>query len=226
MMAPPRTGHRGDLNAIINAAKATPYRQEADERARQRPAAPQTFVACEAWFRDAWEASLPTRSHTRGVEDGSALGSPRMSGAMHARTDHVSGKGWGVTGHDRDGRPRGMTDDGTLTRDPFLFYLEMRLRRDEPEAVQLVRWAYMGWDVDAAANNGFIERMKMRQSDPAGWKDYRTGYEALLERGIKRLWHDCQSEPVRFSVCRECRRRQCVCGQRSESQVNAEEASA
>lgn len=216
---PPRTGQRGVFDQ-----RDRPYRQEADERARQRPTAPQTFAACEAWFRDAWEASLPTRSHTRGVEDGSALGSPRMSGALHARTDHASAKGWGVTGWDREGRPRGMTDDGTLTRDPFLFYLELRLRRDEPEAVQLVRWAYMGWDVDASANNGFIERMRLRQVDPKGWSDYRAGYEALLERGIRRLWHDCQSEPVRYSVCPSCHKRVCVCGERSESQVRAEEA--
>lgn len=223
-MAPPRTGTRGSLdNAAINAAKAAPYRRENIESVRPaRP--PQTFEALAAWFRDAWVASLPTRLHTRGVEDGSALGSPRMAGAMHARTDHASGKGWGVTGWDRQGQPRGMTDDGTLTRDPFLFYLELRLRREEVEAVQLVHWAYLGWDVTEAANNAFVKRIQKHEQDPEGWALYRSGYEALLERGIRKLWDDCQREPVRYSICVECRRRECVCGQRSESQINAEES--
>ena len=223
MSSPPKAGRRGELTPL-SLIRDTPYRTEHVESVRPtRP--PQTFPALAAWFMDAWSASLPARLHTRGVEDGSALGSPRMSGALHARTDHASDRGWGVTGWDREGQPRGMTHDG-LTRDPFLFYLEMRLHRREVEAVQLVHWAYLGWDVDEAANNAFVKRIRAHEQDPEGWALYRAGYEALLERGIRRLWADCQNEPVRHSVCRECRRRVCVCGQRSESQVNAEEATA
>lgn len=225
----PKAGRRGDLTPL--ALRDTPYRTEHAASVRP-PRPPQTFPALAAWFRDAWEASLPTRSHTRGVEDGSALGSPRMSGALHARTDHASDRGWGVTGWDKDGQPRGMTDDGTLTRDPFLFYLELRLLRKEVEAVELVRWAYMGWDVVDAALSAF-----RRTHDPvtnpsllpaaADGKHWEAqAYEALLERGIRRLWDDCQREPVRYAICRGCRRRECVCGQRSESQIRAEESTA
>lgn len=214
----PKSGRRGDLTPL--ALRDRPFHQEHAASVRT-PTPPQTFAALAAWFRDAWEASLPTRSHTRGVEDCSALGSPRMSGALHARTDHVSDRGWGVTGWDKDGRPRGMNADG-LTRDPFLFYLEIRLRKGEPEAEQLIHWAYVGWDVDEAANNAFVRRIRSHEEDPEGWALFRVGFEALLERGIRRLWHDCQREPIRYAICAECRRRECVCGRRSEAQLNAE----
>jgi hypothetical protein len=147
-----------------------------------------------------------------------------MSGALHARTDHASDKGWGVTGWDRSGTPRGMTDDGELTRDPFLYYLELRLRRQEPGACAVVRWAYLGWDTEAAANTDFVERIRLRLDDPDGWRAYLEGHDALLERTIRQLWHDCQREPVRWSICQDCRRRDCVCGQRSEAQIAAEDA--
>lgn len=218
-MAPPRTGTRGSWST-----RDTPFHREHDASVGQRPTPPQTFAACKAWFVDAWEASLPTRLHTRGVEDGGpdgGLGSPRLSGAMHARTDHVTQRGWGITGWDRDGQPRGVDTATGLTRDPFLHYLELLLRKDDPGAVALVRWAYVGFDTEEAANNAFVQRIRLRQDDPDGWKTYHAGYVALLEQTIRRLWHDCQREPVRFAICRGCRKRDCVC---SEAQVNAERA--
>lgn len=143
------------------------------------------------------------------------------------RLGHVTRKGWGVTGWDKDGQPRGVDDDG-LTRDPFLFYLEKRLRsKDElvSEAAQLlVTWAYLGYDTDHAAHDEFVRLLYLKDAQPAGWEAWREGYESRLERTIRQLWWDCQKEPVRYSVCRECRRRECMCGQRSEAQVNAEEA--
>ena len=170
-----------------------------------------------------------------GVEDGSALGSPRMAGALHQRTDHASGRGWGVTGHDRDGNPRGVAEDG-LTRDPFLYHLEMMLRdgrwdegawrpsRKGTAATMLVRWAYMGWGSEELALSLLHpRRAKTMQDDPiVVWET--DALEALLERTIRQLWHDCQREPVRYAICRTCRRRDCICGQRSEAQVNAEDA--
>lgn len=177
-----------------------------------------------AWFRDGWEASLPTRLHTAGVESESALGSPRMAGAMHQRIDHVSNLGWGLTGHDRDGRPRGVTHDG-MTRDPFLYYIERMLRgRSDHEhmgALALMRWAYLGWDVEEAAQRTFIAQ----HASPQTWDLYLAGFRSLLETTIRTLWVRCQREPERFPVCRECRHRDCTCGQRSESQVNAERGS-
>ena len=177
-----------------------------------------------AWFRDAWEASLPTRLHTTGVEAESALGSPRMAGAMHQRIDHVSDLGWGLTGHDRDGDPRGVDRATGLTRDPFLYYIERMLRgRGDHErmgALALLRWAYHGWDMEGAAQATFCAQ----HADPQTWTLYCAGYHALIERTIRTLWQRCQREPERFPVCRDCRHRDCVCGQRSDSQVNAEEA--
>jgi hypothetical protein len=216
MMAAPKTGTRGAFER-----RERPYKGE-HERSVQQPTPPRSWEALAAWFRDAWETSLPARLHTRGVEDGSALGAPRMSGAMHARIDHAGQRGWGVSGWDREGQPRGMTDDG-LTRDPFLYYLERRLREDDGDAVALVRWAYVGYDIEEAANNAFVKRIRLREADPDGWTDWLSSYTATLERGIRRLWYDCQREPVRYAVCRVCRRRECVCGSKSEAQVNAEE---
>lgn len=175
-----------------------------------------------AWFIEAWEASLPTRLHTRGVEDESALGSPRMAGAMHARIDHVSDLGWGLTGHDRNGEPRGVDKASGLTRDPFLYYLERMLRgKDQYEhhgALSLMRWAYMGWDVEAAAQATFLSE----HAQPETWGAYLAGFRALLEQTIQKLHQRCQREPERFPVCRSCRKRECICGQRSEAQINAE----
>lgn len=188
-----------------------------------RPVAPQTWEARRAWFRDAWEGSLPTRIHTRGVEDESALGSPRMAGAMHRRIDHASINGWGLTGHDRDGQPRGVNGDG-LTLDPFLFYVERMLRgKDDHErhgARSLVSWAYMGWDLEATAQASFLGT----HADPETWTLFLAGFRALLDRTIATLWVRCQTEPERWPVCRSCRKRECVCGEKSDSQRNAEDA--
>ena len=221
-MAPPKAGRRGELQSLALSGRDAPFRGEHERSLAQHDAPPQTWPASVAWFRDAWEASLPTRLHTRGVEDESALGSPRMAGAMHARIDHVSGDGWGLTGHDKDGQPRGVNGDG-LTRDPFLFYLERMLRgKDTYEqhgAESLLHWAYMGWDLEAAAQSAFLSH-----PDSQAWGLYLAGYRALLERTIRTLWVRCQREPERFPVCRHCRKRECVCGQRSEAQVNAEQS--
>ena len=215
----PKAGRRGDITSLA-LLRDRPFREE-HERSTRLASTPQTWAALEAWFRDAWETSLPTRMHTRGVEDGSALGSPAMARAMHARTDHVSEDGWGVTGWDRDGQPRGIDRASGLTRSPFLFYLECRLRsREESDrlgARMVIRWAYMGWDIPALAHAVFLRTH--------GQDDFATeAMAALLERTVRRLWHDCQREPVRYAVCRECRRMRCVCCERSEAQVNAEEA--
>ena len=214
----PRTGRRGDLTPL-SLLRDSPYR-EAYERSVRAAGAPQTWAELADWYRDEWQASLPTRTHTRGVEDGSALGSPAMARGMHIRTDHASEDGWGVSGWDRDGRPRGIDHEG-LTRSPFLFYLECRLRgreaADQLGARLLVKWAYMGFDVPALAHTTFVRTH--------GDDDYATdALRALLERTIVRLWHDCQREPVRHHICRECRRMRCQCGERSEAQIAAEEA--
>lgn len=222
-MAPPapKGGRRGSLTPL--GLRDAPYRGEHDVSAAQRPTPPQTWPACVAWFRDAWEASLPNRLHTSGVEADSALGSPRMAGAMHARIDHASANGWGLTGHHRDGSPRGVGADG-LTRDPFLFYLERMLRSSNAHehlgALALVRWAYMGWDVEAAAQETFLGQ----HANPETWGIYVVSFRALMERTIRTLALRCQQEPERFPVCKDCRKRDCICGQRSESQVRAEEA--
>lgn len=222
LATPPKAGRRGELQSLALEARRTPFR-EAHDASIQRPSPPQTWPARAAWFRDAWEASLPARLHTRGVEDESALGSPRMAGAMHARIDHASDLGWGLTGHDRDGQPRGVTSEG-LTRDPFLFYLERMLRgkgdHERMGALALMRWAYLGWDVEAAAQATFVAQ----HAHPDTWRAYLAGFRSLLEMTIHTLWVRCQREPERFPVCRDCRKRECVCGQRSEAQVNAEEA--
>lgn len=230
-MAPPKAGRRGDL-ALPLLERERPFRAEHDLSVAQ-PRPPQTWESCVSWFRDAWEASLPVRIHTRGVEDGGdagGLGSPKMAGGMHQRIDHVSRLGWGVTGWDKDGRPRGMAEDGTVTRDPFLFYLELRLRsRDEKVssgAQALVWWAYLAWDTVSAA---FAYTTRLRAAGMMPEPDARgrwaaLAFESVLERTIRQLWHDCQREPVRYSICPSCRRRGCVCGQRSEAQIRAEGA--
>jgi hypothetical protein len=223
----PKTGTRGAFET-----RDRPFRREHDASTLQRPRPPQTFEACAAWFREAWEASLPARMHTRGVEDGSALGSPRMAGALHRRTDHASPDGWGVTGWDRDGQPRGIDRATGLTLDPFLFYLETMLRgrvRDEHGqrtekrtvealgATALVRWAYLGWDLGALIHETW-------RRSPNHEDDYNVpAMRALLETTIRRLWDQYQREPVRWVRCVRCHRRDCVCGERSESQINAEE---
>lgn len=225
-MAPPKAGRRGDL-AVPLQRRERPYREEHHASTLQRPAPPLTWEACVAWFRDAWEASLPTRLHQAGVEPASALGSPRLAGAARMRLGHVTRKGWGVTGWDRDGQPRGVDDDG-LTRDPFLFHLEMRLRSKDAttsEAAQhLVTWAYLGYDTDHAAHDAFVTRLYLKDAAPSGWALFKEGFESMLERTIRKLWDDCQREPVRHTICPECRRRRCECGERSEAQVRAEEA--
>lgn len=223
LLAPPKAGRRGDLQSLALAQRSSPFREAHDASASHRPEAPRTWEACVAWFRDAWEASLPTRLHTRGVEDESALGSPRMAGAMHRRIDHVSNGGWGLTGWDREGQPRGVGADG-LTLDPFLFYMERMLKgRNDFEhmgALSLMRWAYMGWDVEAAAQSTFIAQ----HANPDTWTFYLAGFRSLLWTTIRTLAIRCQREPERWPVCRGCRQRECVCGQRSESQINAERA--
>jgi len=220
-MAPPKAGRRGDIGLLARTVDA-PYRGDHDRSVERQAPPPQTWPACVAWFRDAWEASLPTRLHTAGVEAESALGSPRMAGAMHARIDHASDLGWGLTGHDREGQPRGVDRATGLTRDPFLYYLERMLRgKDDHErfgALSLLRWAYLGWDVEAAAQASFVAQ----HANPETWALYKSGHRALMERTIRTLWVRCQREPERFPVCRQCRHRQCVCGERSEAQVNAE----
>lgn len=223
---PPKSGRRGDV-ALPLLERERPFRGDHERSAAQRPEAPRTWPEAVAWFRDAWEASLPLRLHQAGVEPGSALGSPRLAGAARMRLGHVTRKGWGITGWDRDGRPRGVDDEG-LTRDPFLFHLETRLRSKDPKvseaAQQLVTWAYLGYDTDHAAHDAFVTRLYLKDDVISGWSLFQQGFESLLERTIKQLWHDCQREPVRYPICAECRRRRCECGERSESQVNAEEA--
>ena len=224
LATPPKAGRRGELQSLALAQRTSPFREAHDASIQRRPSPPETWPACVAWFRDGWEASLPTRLHTAGVEDESALGSPRMAGAMHKRIDHVSNLGWGLTGHDRDGQPRGVDRGTGLTLDPFLFYLERMLRgkgdHERLGALALMRWAYLGWDVEAAAQATFIAQ----HANPDTWGYYLVGFRALLMGTIRTLWVRCQREPERFPVCRDCRKRECVCGQRSEAQVNAEEA--
>ena len=223
-MAPPtpKSGRRGDV-ALPLLERERPFRGDHERSASQLPEAPRTWPALAAWFRDGWEASLPTRMHTAGVEAESALGSPRMAGAMHQRIDHASAFGWGLTGWDRDGQPLGIDRATGLTRDPFLFYLERMLRGKDAErmaARALLRWTYMGWDVEAAAQVTFVAQ----HADPETWKLYKAGFASLLERTIRTLWHRCQQEPERYPICRQCRKRDCICGERSEAQVNAEAA--
>lgn len=223
-MAPtvPKAGQRGDYIGFRDRR----YREEHDASERTRETRqPQTWNALAHWFRAEWEASLPTRMHARGVEADSALGSPRLAPAVASRTNHADERGWGITGWDRDGQPRGMTKDGEHTRDPFLYYLERMLNGGLAErmgASALLRWAYMGWDVDATTLSIF--RRTLGDGAPVLYET--EAMLALLERTIRTLWQRCQSEPVRYSVCRGCRRQVCVCGQRSESQVNAEETAA
>jgi hypothetical protein len=218
----PKHGYRGGVTPLALSDRDRKYRgeHEASIRAERQP---QTFRALAKWFVLEWEASLPTRMHTRGVEADSALGSPKMAPAVASRLNNASDHGWGVTGWDRDGNPRGMTKDGEHTRDPFLYYLERLLNggaADRMGATCLLRWAYNGWDVEATA----LAIYRRTHDDGAGVLYEAQALEALLERTIRTLWRQCQSEPVRYSICRECRRRECVCGQRSEAQVNAEDA--
>jgi hypothetical protein len=216
----PKAGRRGDV-ALPLLERTAPFRCEHERSVRQH-ATPRTWEALAAFFREAWEASLPTRLHTSGVEDESALGSPRMAGAMHQRIDHASTLGWGLTGWDQHGQPRGVNRSDGLSRDPFLYWLERMLRSlNAGEALgarALVRWAYMGWDWEAAAQETFC----LQHADPATWPMYHAAYHALLERTIRTLWIRCQREPERWNICKDCRHRDCICGQRSDSQVNAE----
>jgi len=223
----PKHGRRGDLAPLSLGDRDRRFREEHDASTRQRAETPpNTWAACKAWFVGEWQASLPARMHTSGVEADSALGSPRMAPALASRIGNASERGWGVTGHDRDGQPRGMTKDGEHTRDWFLFYLERMLNSGGVERIgaqALVRWAYLGMDDAAAAHPRFVQAIGAG-ADPDAWSEYLSGQTALLERTIRSLWHRCQSEPIRWSVCRQCRQRACVCGERSEAQVNAEDA--
>ena len=218
----PKAGRRGDLQSLALAQRSSPFREDHDASATVLPAAPRTWPSCVAWFRDAWEASLPTRLHTRGVEDESALGSPRMAGGMHRRIDHVSDHGWGLTGWDRDGQPRGVDRATGLTIDPFLYNMERMLRgRNDHErmgALALMRWAYLGWDVEAAAQATFVAQ----HASPETWSLYLAGFRSLLHGTIRTLAIRCQREPERWPVCRGCRQRECICGTKSEAQHNAE----
>jgi hypothetical protein len=58
--------------------------QRRKDRARSQPF---RFGALLGWFREEWLAEIPARIHERGVEPDSALGSPRLSGAMRHRAD-------------------------------------------------------------------------------------------------------------------------------------------
>ncbi len=213
-MTVPRHGRRGEPYALDRDRR---YRREHDDSARQAET-PRTWNALRHWFVDEWQAALPTRSHVKGVEDSGpdgGLGSPRMAPALRARTAHASDRGWGLTGWDRDGQPIGVDGEGHTTQ-PFLYHLERMMRDGGTTGVgarALVTWAYMGFDVGAAARETF-----RRTSTP--WES--AALEALLERTVRDLHRRCLSEPVRWSVCRVCRRRECICAQKSESQVNAE----
>lgn len=221
---PYRTGRRGELTAALD-AREHPYRRERDDSARRTEQAPLTFGACRSWFRDAWEASLPARMHSMAVEDGDQWGGPRWTKAMLSRIGNASDQGWMATGWDKHGQPRGVDAEG-LTRDPFLFHLEMMLRGGGTDALgasALMTWAYMGWDSEAAAIAIFRRPPRTVMPSPVVlWET--AALEAMLERTIRRLWHACRTEPVRYAICPVCKRRECVCAQRSEAQVNAEEA--
>lgn len=55
------------------------------EKARIAVEAPVELGALLGWFRREWQADFPRRLHERGVEPESALGAPRLAGAMRAR---------------------------------------------------------------------------------------------------------------------------------------------
>ena len=196
--------------------RETPYSTEHAASVRRRPETPRSFVALSAWFRAEWEAALPTRMHTRGVEADSALGSPTLAPAVARRTGHATEHGWGHTGWDRDGQPRGADREGFATN-PFLHYLERRLKRNEAGAHALVRWAYNGWDTGATALTIF--RRTHADGAPILWET--EALEALLWRTMQHLWRDCQTEPVLQPLCRSCRRTRCEC---SDAQIAAEGA--
>ena len=217
-MAPPKSGYRGGVRPYA-LDRDRPFRQEHDDSARTQ-APPQTWNALQHWFVEQWQAALPTRSHVKGVKDSGpdgGLGSPRMAPALRARTAHASDRGWGLTGWDRDGQPIGVDNEGHTTQ-PFLYHLE-RMMRDGPRqsagAQALLRWAYLGWDVEATA-------IATWRRSHVEWGEQAMG--ALLEGALRDLYRRCQTEPIRWSVCRVCRKRDCICNQKSESQVNAETA--
>ena len=75
IVAPPRTGTRGSLeaNAAANAAKGAPYRRQHDastERASRRDRMPQSLEALLAWFAEGWTGELPEKLHTVEVWNG------------------------------------------------------------------------------------------------------------------------------------------------------------
>lgn len=203
----PSTGRRGE-----------PYRA-AHERSTAHESPPRTWNALRHWFVAEWEASLPMRMHTRGVHPESHLGSPTLAGAVASRTGHATERGWGLTGWDRHGQPIGVDEETGDTRQPFLYHLERAMRDGGTTGIgarAVVRWAYVGWDIHAAT-------LALYRHDTATlWET--AALTALLERTIRDLWERCQSEPRRWSICPACRRRECVCGERSEAQVRAEEA--
>lgn len=169
---------------------------------------PRTFAALAYWYRGQWSDSMPLRLHVHEL-DYDVLGSPRWTRAFQ----RYLLDDWGATGWDRNGDPRGVDEDGT-TIDRFRFYLALMLRRggaERRQAERLCRWAYLGWD---------MELVGLGETPPVG-KEFMETY---LERALRNLWRRCQAEPVRYSVCSECRRRDCVCGEKSESQRKAEEA--
>ena len=212
-MAGDDQARRRGLRDCVNGSRESALSGRAG-RAYAEPEMPRTFEALKAWFVECWSEALPIRLHERGDEDHDVLGSPRWAAAFRRRILNASKRGWLVTGWDKHGDPRAVDHEG-YTLSPFLFYLERdlnsRTKSEQIGAEALVRWAYLGWDIvrTGEANVPIIE------------KDYM---EALLEKALRRLWWRCQREPERYSVCPDCHRRQCCCGEKSEAQVRAEEA--
>lgn len=174
-----------------------------------------TARALVRWFRHRWAASLPERLH---VHEFDASGSPRQTGAFTRElVSEWPPRGRGArpfTGWDAQGEPLNVDEDGK-TIDRFRYWLEWMLLRsrsvaENRQAERLIRWAWMGFDASASG---------AREIPPVSGEFM----EAYLERALRVLYRHCQTEPVRFTICPECRRSSCRCAEKSESQIHAEE---
>ena len=109
---------------------------------------PQSFAALLGWFKREWDAEFPRRLHERGVEPESALGAPRLAGAMRARLTAID--------DDEDAeRARRATDydpahdtwsSGAAPRYPILDALERYGHRHPLLRRYLEAVAYGGFD--------------------------------------------------------------------------------
>lgn len=179
IVAPPRTGTRGSLNAEINAAKAAPHRgdhAESLERRFVKGAQPKTFGALLKWYSDIWDAEVPTsihksevwRDHGIHAEGGSKLGSPAWGDRFRRYIENSDAE---------------VDEDGWFVR-PMHAALSRIGRRWPLTARSLFAVAQSGYDWRGVATRG-------------GWSEEM--FAVYLTQALTMLWVEYRDEVVRLT---------------------------